>query len=81
MLWKSAVVAAVMLSLGSISNAGPLDKGTKEEREACAPEVVKFCNHELDVDVSDTAAILKCLQRNRKKISAACQAVLEKRGD
>jgi hypothetical protein len=81
MVWKSAVLVALLLSVGSISNAAPLNNGTKEEREACAPEVVKFCNHELDVDASDTAAILKCLQRNRKKISVACQAVLESRGE
>jgi hypothetical protein len=80
MLRRMALLIVVAFSAGSISNAAPLNNGTKEEREACAPEVVKFCNRELDVDVSDTAAILRCLQRNRQKISAACRAVLESRG-
>jgi hypothetical protein len=65
---------------GSVAIADPLSKGTKEEQKACAPEAVKFCGHELDVNAADTAAILKCLQRNRQKISIQCQAVLERNG-
>jgi hypothetical protein len=41
---------------------------------------VKFCGHELDVDASDTAAVLKCLQKNRQKISTQCQTVLQHNG-
>jgi cysteine rich repeat protein len=71
---------ALALPAGSAAIADPLSNGTKEERAACAPEAVKFCKHELDVNASDNAAILKCLQRNRQKISAQCQAVLKNHG-
>jgi hypothetical protein len=74
------LLVALALPAGSAAIADPLSKGTKEEREACAPEAVKFCKHELDVNASDTAAILKCLQTNRQKISARCQAVLKEHG-
>jgi hypothetical protein len=75
-----ALAAAMALFAGSAAVADPLGNGTKEEQQACAPETVKFCKHELDVDASDTAAILKCLQRNRQKISTRCQVVLENHG-
>jgi hypothetical protein len=74
------LLIALALLAGSAAIADPLGNGTKEERQACAPETVKFCKHELDVDASNTAAILKCLQRNRQKISSQCQAVLANHG-
>jgi hypothetical protein len=74
------LLLALVLTAGSAASADPLGNGTKEEREACAPEAVKFCKHELDVNSSDSAAILKCLQTNRQKISAKCQAVLKEHG-
>ena len=74
------LLMALALFGGSAAIADPLSKGTKEEQKACAPEAVKFCGHELDVYAADTAAILKCLQRNRQKISIRCQAVLEHNG-
>lgn len=74
------ILIALALVLGSVALADPLSNGTKEEQKTCAPEAVKFCGHELDVNASDTAAILKCLQRNRQKISAQCQAVLQHNG-
>ena len=61
------ILIALALVVGSAALADPLSNGTKEEQKTCAPEAVKFCGHELDVNASDTAAILKCLQRNRKK--------------
>jgi hypothetical protein len=79
MTWTFSLITLVLLA-GSPAVADPLGTGTKEERAACAPDTVKVCKHELDVDSSDTAAILKCLQRNRQKISAPCQAVLQKHG-
>jgi Cysteine rich repeat len=76
----SFLLIALTLAAGAAATADPLSSGTKEERQACAPEAVKFCKHELDVNSSDTAAILKCLQRNRQKISGQCQQVLASHG-
>jgi len=58
----------------------PLGSGDEKERAACAPDVVKYCKHELDVNAEDTLAILGCLQTNRPKISAACRTVLANHG-
>jgi hypothetical protein len=74
------LLLAFVLAAGSTAVADPLGNGTKEEREACAPEAVKFCKHELDANSSDTKSILKCLQRNRQKISGQCQGVLANHG-
>jgi hypothetical protein len=74
------ILIALALVLGSAALADSLSNGTKEEQKTCAPEAVKFCGHELDVSASDTASILKCLQRNRLKISTQCQAVLQHNG-
>jgi hypothetical protein len=60
--------------------ANPLGSGDEKERAACAPDVVKYCKHELDVNSNDTLAILGCLQSNRPKISPACRTVLANHG-
>jgi hypothetical protein len=74
------VLMALALPARSAICAESLGKATKEEREACAPEAVKFCKHELDLDSSDNVAILKCLQKNRQQISTRCQAALQAHG-
>jgi hypothetical protein len=58
----------------------PLGTGSDKERVACAQDVVKYCGHELDVNINDTQAILRCLQRNRSQITVECGAVLENHG-
>jgi hypothetical protein len=55
-------------------------QGTAEDRAACHPDVVTFCQTELRTDECDVFAILGCLQRNRARISAACRHVLEANG-
>ena len=58
-------------------------EGSKEERAACAPDVMKFCKQLLPNDPKaqvDTFAVASCLQTNRKKISAACNGVLAGHG-
>lgn len=80
MRWTGLLLIALVFTAETAVAADPLGSGTKAERQACAPEAVKFCKHELDVNSSDTAAILKCLQRNRQKISGQCQEVLTSHG-
>ena len=58
----------------------PLNAGDQKERDACHPDVVKFCKRELDTNAQDTFSILGCLQRNRQGISAACREVLASHG-
>jgi hypothetical protein len=56
------------------------DRGNDAERAACRPDVVRLCQAELSKNQDDTFAILACLQRNRARISAACQQVLANHG-
>jgi hypothetical protein len=58
---------------------GPV-QGTAEDRAACHPDVVSFCQTELRTNECDVFAILGCLQRNRARISMACRRVLEANG-
>src|ERR1700744_1864454 len=53
-----------------------LQQGTEKERDACHPDVARFCQTQLQVNPNDVLAILNCLQTNRSKISHACQEVL-----
>lgn len=54
--------------------------GSEEERAACRPDVLKFCQAEVSTNKDDVFAILSCLQRNRSQISRACQEVLSDNG-
>jgi hypothetical protein len=56
------------------------DTGTEKERDACHPDVVKYCQTQLQVNPNDVLGILGCLQQNRPKISGACREVLASHG-
>lgn len=58
----------------------PALPGNAEERAACHPDVVKFCQAELNANKDDVFAILNCLERNRSLISLACRQVLNDNG-
>ena len=58
----------------------PNTQGTPEERAACHPDVVKYCQAELKLNENDTMGILNCLQRNRPRISQSCDGVLRTHG-
>ena len=55
---------------------GGLLDGTPQERDACHPDVMKYCRE----FVPDSFRILACLQGERDRISKACQAVLRSHG-
>lgn len=61
-------------------NGAGMDQGNAQERAACHPDVVKFCQTQLQVNPQDVLGILGCLQTNRSKISSACQQVLASHG-
>jgi len=58
----------------------PMTAGDDKERAACHPDVIKFCQSQLQINSSDTLGILGCLQTNRANVSAACQQVLSSHG-
>lgn len=58
----------------------PAEQGDAKERAACRPDVIRYCRAQLAANESDVFGILSCLQRNRSRISRACQNVLTSHG-
>lgn len=82
-----ALTFAFLLASGAVSLAqfppqpgAPSMPGSEQERAACHPDVVRFCKAELAANQDDVFSILGCLERNRSKISRACQKVLSANG-
>jgi hypothetical protein len=92
MIRTSVLTLAFALAIGATALAqqfptqpppvnGPAGmQGTDKERDACHPDVAKFCQAQLQVNPNDVLGILGCLQTNRPKISRACQEVLASHG-
>jgi len=59
---------------------GGFGRANEQERAACHPDVVKWCQAELASNADDVFGILGCLQRNRSRIGGACREVLETHG-
>lgn len=55
-------------------------QGSEQDRAACHGDVTTYCVAELRANQCDVFAILGCLQRNRQRLSAACQRVLQANG-
>jgi hypothetical protein len=81
-----SLALVLLLASGSIALAQfppqppPPSLGSEQERAACRPDVLKFCQAEVATNQDDVFAILGCLQRNRTRISPACQHVLSDNG-
>jgi hypothetical protein len=60
--------------------SSPMQQGTEKERDACHPDVNRYCQAQLQANPDDVLGILGCLQTNRSKISKACQEVLASHG-
>jgi hypothetical protein len=80
---KGVVVLAILLGLGVAAHAQiklplpiPNFEGTPEEQAACRPDSQRFCKEAMP----DTFLVLACLQKNRARISNACQRVLQSHG-
>ena len=80
-LAATAVTRAQQLPPQPPPVASPLGEGNPQERAACHPDVIRFCQTQLDNNPNDVLGILGCLQANRGKISGACQEVLANHGE
>ena len=81
MVRKGVVVLGILLGLGAAAQAEiklpfPNFEGTPEEQAACRPDSQRFCKEAQP----DTFLVLACLQKNRHRISTACQKVLASHG-
>jgi hypothetical protein len=74
----SLVLFASYVSPSFAQMPGPPDpfQGTRQEQDACRPNVTRFCKE----FIPDTFRILACLQAHRPKLSKACRVVLENHG-
>lgn len=74
----AVILASVVLSsVAQAQTPAPQRSGTKQEQEACARDVSRFCRPLMD---QGDLVILGCLQQNRPKISKACNQVLVSHG-
>lgn len=68
---KCAAVLAVALIMAE-AGAAFAHSGTKDEQDACTPDVMRLCT----AYVPDEARIVACLNRNTAKLSPACRSVM-----
>lgn len=47
-------------------------QGTKQEREACTPDVFRLCASQ----IPDVDSIVACLNRKKSQLSPACRVVM-----
>jgi hypothetical protein len=66
-------IAFALLLAGVPATAEDLqDRGTKEEQQACTPDVFRLCS----AFIPDEKRILACLKQKKDKLSPACRRVL-----
>ena len=78
MIFRSAVLATMILGSSIACAQAAEEMGTPEQRAACAPDVRKFCHKVKESDGAD--AYLQCLELNRSKLSARCVGMLQSYG-
>jgi hypothetical protein len=80
--FRSALLATMILGVTSpaafAQSSSNTEMGTPEQRDACGPDVRKFCYKVKESDGQD--AYLQCLELNRSKLSARCVAMLQSYG-
>ncbi len=81
MTFRSVFLATMILgaaSTAAYAQSGGSEMGTPEQRDACGPDVRKFCHKVKESDGPD--AYLQCLEINRSKLSDRCVAMLQSYG-
>jgi hypothetical protein len=68
---KAAALAAAMLFVGQVPES-LAHSGTKEEQDACTPDVTRLCS----AAMPNEPRIVACLKRNLSKLSPACRSVM-----
>jgi hypothetical protein len=78
--FRSVFLATMILSASTAAYAqsSGSEMGTPEQRDACGPDVRKFCYKIKESDGQD--AYLQCLELNRSKLSARCVGMLQSYG-
>lgn len=66
----AALVAAALIA--GQAGAAFAHSGTKEEQDACTPDVMRICS----AYVPDEKLIVACLNKNHAKLSPGCRKVM-----
>ena len=64
----AALIAATLLLPAADGRA----QGTRQEREACTPDVFRLCA----AQIPNVDAIVSCLNRKKSQLSPACRVVM-----
>ena len=65
---------AILLAFASATAAGAQEnRGTPEQRAACAPDAFRLCSS----FIPDPSSVERCLRQNKSDLSGACRAVFE----
>jgi hypothetical protein len=67
-----AAAAFCAASVGAIAQDGKTNRGSKEDQEACTPDVFRLCSFY----IPDESKIVACLKQNKKRLSPACRKVM-----
>ena len=78
LLFIGVASAALAQSDVVAPEAGSSEMGTPEQRQACGPDVRRYCKTVKPDD--GPFAYLACLQEHREKLRVACLKVLESNG-
>lgn len=70
---KLALVVVTLASLGNGSAFAQEDRGTPEQRAACAPDAFRLCVSY----IPDATRVETCLRQRRSDLSEACRLVFE----
>ena len=66
------LIVALTLSTANVAAQQSGHSGTKDEQEACTPDVYKFC----EAAIPDEDRIVACLKANLKLLSPQCRKVI-----
>lgn len=68
----AAAAAFCAASFGAIAQDGKTHRGTKEDQDACTPDVFRLCGFY----IPNEDKIVVCLKQNKKRLSPACRKVM-----
>jgi hypothetical protein len=76
MMVRGILASSLIFAISSMAFA---ESGSLEQRDACRPDVRRFC-HKLEESDGD-AAFVECLNAHLAMLSKPCRAVLESKGN
>ena len=72
-MFKNTIIVMLAALLGSGAAFAQENRGTSEQRAACAPDAFRLCAGY----IPDTSNVEACLRQRKSDLSDACRAVFE----